>query len=155
MLKIKLVVVGSIKEKYFTEAVAEYKKRLSRFCNFEIVEVPEYLPNSNCTNEQIINAESAEILKKIDGFVVAFDLRGKEFTSEELSDIIKDCSVKGESKISFVIGGSYGMNSEVTKRANLVLRVGRATFPHQLMRVMASEQIYRAMTIINNVKYHK
>lgn len=155
MLKIKLIVVGSIKEKYFTEAVAEYKKRLSRFCGFEIIEVPEYLPNSNCTNDQIINVESAEIIKKLDGFVVAFDLRGKEFTSGELADIIKECGVKGESKISFVIGGSYGMNSEVIKRANLVLRVGKATFPHQLMRVMAAEQIYRAMTIINNVKYHK
>lgn len=155
MLKIKLIVVGSIKEKYFTEAVAEYKKRLSRFCSFEIVEVPEYLQNSNCTNEQIINAESAEIMKRLDGFVIAFDLRGKEFTSEELAGVIKDCGIKGESKISFVIGGSYGMNSEIIKRASLVLRVGKATFPHQLMRVMAAEQIYRAMTIINNVKYHK
>lgn len=155
MQMIKLLTVGTIKEKYFNEAIAEYIKRLSRFCKFEIVEVPEYLPNSRCTTEQIIEVESWNLEKKLEGYVVIFDLKGKEISSEGIAELITDCANSGNSKITFVIGGSNGISSKLLNKADMVIRFGKITFPHQLMRVVATEQIYRAMTIINNTKYHK
>ena len=155
MQKIKLVCIGSIKEKFYTDAINEYKKRLQRFCDFEIVELPEFLPPSKCNDEQIKGRESEEILKVVSGFVVVLDLNGKEISSEQLAQVIKERSITSDSKVTFVIGGSLGLSNEVVKRANLLVRAGKMTFPHQLMRVMLTEQIYRAMTINNNVKYHK
>lgn len=155
MQKIKLVCIGSIKEKFYTDAINEYKKRLQRYCDFEILELPEFLPSSKCNDEQIKGRESEEILKVVSGFVVVLDLNGKEVSSEQLAKVIKERSITSDSKVTFVIGGSLGLSNEVIKRANLLVRAGKMTFPHQLMRVMLTEQIYRAMTINNNVKYHK
>ena len=155
MQKIKLVCIGSIKEKFYTEAINEYKKRLQRYCDFEIIELPEFLPSSKCNDEQIKRREAEEISKVITGFVIVLDLNGKEISSEQLAEAIKDRAVISDSKVTFVIGGSLGLGDEVVKRADLLVRAGKMTFPHQLMRVMLTEQIYRAMTIINNVKYHK
>mgnify|MGYP001134647704 CR=1 FL=1 len=155
MQMIKLLTVGTIKEKYFNEAIAEYIKRLSCFCKFEIVEVPEYLPNSRCTTEQIVEVESWNLEKKLEGYVVIFDLKGKEISSEGIAELITNCANSGNSKITFVIGGSNGISSKLLNKADMVIRFGKITFPHQLMRVVATEQIYRAMTIINNTKYHK
>ena len=176
MQMIKLLTVGTIKEKYFNEAIAEYIKRLSRFCKFEIVEVPEYLAkarmpslgwevNSLCFSGSIclisiskisvyfINSWNLE--KKLEGYVVIFDLKGKEISSEGIAELITNCANSGNSKITFVIGGSNGISSKLLNKADMVIRFGKITFPHQLMRVVATEQIYRAMTIINNTKYHK
>lgn len=155
MQKIKLVCVGSIKEKYFVDAIAEYKKRLSKYVDFEIVELSETLLSGSVNESIVIKKESDEILKCVNGFVIAFDLNGKEISSEELAQTIKSREVFSDSKITFVIGGSLGLSDEVRKRADLLVRAGKFTFPHQLMRVFAVEQIYRAETIINNAKYHK
>ena len=155
MQKIKIVCIGTIKDKFYTDAINEYKKRLQRYCDFEITELPEFLPSSKFNDEQIKGREADEICKALSGFVVVLDLNGKEISSEELSEVIKSRSVLSDSKVTFVIGGSLGLGSEVLKRANLTIRMGKMTFPHQLVRVMLTEQIYRAETIINNVKYHK
>lgn len=156
MQKIKLICVGNIKEKYFTDAIAEYKKRLTRFCDFDIVEIKECLLTSALTEKQVIERESEEILSKISGgFTILFDLRGTEVSSEEFSDIISDRANFSDSKINLIIGGSNGVSEEVLRSANKVIRVGKMTFPHQLMRVFVTEQLYRAETIINHIKYHK
>lgn len=155
MQKIKIVCIGTIKDKFYIDAINEYKKRLQRYCDFEIIELPEFLPSSKFNDEQIKGREADEICKVLSGFVVVLDLNGKEISSEELSEVIKSRSVFSDSKVTFVIGGSLGLGSEVLKRANITIRMGKMTFPHQLVRVMLTEQIYRAETIINNVKYHK
>ena len=155
MQKIKIVCIGSIKDKFYIDAIAEYKKRLSKYCDFEIVELPEVLPLSRCNESQIKDKEAEEIVKVLTGFVVVMDLRGNKLSSEDLAELIKERAIQSDSKVTFVIGGSLGLGDEVLKRANLKIRVGKMTFPHQLMRVMLTEQIYRAETIINNVKYHK
>ena len=105
MQKIKIVCVGNIKEKYFTDAINEYKKRLQKFCDFEIVEVPEFLPLSKSNDKQIKDKEASNIIKALGGFVVALDLRGKDVSSEKLAEIIKERTMFSDSKITFVIGG--------------------------------------------------
>ncbi len=155
MQKIKIVCIGTIKDSFYVEAIDEYKKRLRKYCDFEIVELPEVLPSSKCNDAQIKEREAEEIIKALSGFVVVMDLRGVELSSEELAKVIQDRAIYSESKVTFVIGGSLGLGESVLKRADLKIRVGKMTFPHQLMRVMLTEQIYRAETIINNVKYHK
>ncbi len=156
MQKIKLICIGNVKEKYFLDAINEYTKRLSRFCDFSVVEIKECLLKGGVGEQQVINKESDEILEKMEGaFNCLFDLRGKEITSVELAEVIKKRANFSDSKINFIIGGSLGVNEEVVKKSDLIIRVGKLTFPHQLMRVLAVEQIYRAETIINNVKYHK
>ncbi len=156
MQKIKLICVGNIKENYFADAIAEYKKRLTRFCDLEIVEVKEYLLSSATTEAQVVEKESQDILSKINGgFTILFDLRGKELSSEEFADVISRRANFSDSKINILIGGSNGVSEEVAKASNLVVRVGKMTFPHQLMRVFVMEQIYRAETIMNHIKYHK
>jgi 23S rRNA (pseudouridine1915-N3)-methyltransferase len=155
MQKIKIVAVGNIKEKYFSEAIVEYKKRLSRFCDFEIVEVLEY-NKSEKISEQIIKEKEGEfILKNLTGYVIALDLGGKEVSSEDMATLIKSRSIESDSRITFVIGGSFGLSKDVLERADAKIRFGKITFPHQLIRVVLSEQVYRSFTILNNVKYHK
>lgn len=157
MQKIRLICVGNIKEKYFVDAIAEYQKRLTRFCDFKIVQIKECLLGDGMNDKMVVDRESADILKKMQdgGFNICFDLQGKEVTSLELAKVIKDRANFSDSTVNFIIGGSNGFNDEVRHNANMVIRVGKLTFPHQLMRVFAVEQIYRAETIINNVKYHK
>ena len=155
MHKINIVAVGNLKEKYWTDAVSEYKKRLSRFADVEIKEVPEFSGNSKTSLEKIKEAECAEVLKKLSGFVVAMDKDGEQLTSENFSKLIDETYAKGVKNITFVIGGSNGLTKEVIQKANKTLSFGKITFPHQLMRVVLLEQIYRAETILNNIAYHK
>lgn len=155
MLKIKLLVVGTIKEKYFVDAINEYKKRLSRFVDVEIQEVAECGKLSKTSIEEIKRVEGVEILKNLNGFVVALDKGGVQLDSEGFAKLISDASVQGSSKITFIIGGSHGLDNEVLNKVNKKLSFGKVTYPHQLMRVILLEQIYRAETILNNITYHK
>lgn len=159
-MKITLITVGKIKEKYLKDAIAEYTKRLSKYCKLEIVEVAdEKTPdNANETVENTIRSKEAErILKyvKDDAYVITLEIEGKQLTSEELADRIDKLGVKGTSHIIFIIGGSIGLGEEVLKKSNFALSFSKMTFPHQLMRVILLEQIYRSYRIINGEPYHK
>lgn len=160
MLKIDLIVLGKIKEKYLNEAIDEYKKRISRFASLNIVELkdrdkPDKL--SDAELDKIIDEESEEILTKIDeeSFVITLEIEGKLLTSEEFAEEIKNVSVRGYSKITLIIGGSNGFNKKVSSKADLKLSFGRMTMNHKLMRVVLLEQIFRCFKIINNEAYHK
>ena len=156
-MRINIVAVGKIKEKFFTDAIAEYKKRLSRFCEFNVIEVDEY-KNNKTTAEQInitINTEGERLLDKAKGYIIALDKGGKLLSSEDIAEDIKEITTYKTSEITFIIGGSHGLSKEVLIRADEKISFGKVTYPHQLMRVILSEQIYRAFTIINGVPYHK
>lgn len=159
-MKIKIVTVGKLKEKYLKDGIAEYAKRLSRFCKLEILElVYEKTPDraSDLENQQILEKEGNRILSKVAEreFVIALAIEGKQFPSEEFSSIINGITVRGFSDITFVIGGSLGLHSAVKKRANLLMSFGKLTLPHQLMRLVLVEQIYRAFMIQQGSPYHK
>lgn len=158
-MKISIVCVGKVKEKYFVDAIKEYCKRLSRYAEMNIIEVnDEKCPESLSPAEemQVKIAEGERILSKIkDGFVIALAIDGKMLKSEELAQFIQDKMVMGISHIYFVIGGSLGLSDEVLKRADYKLSFSKMTFPHQLMRVILLEQIYRAERIMKNEPYHK
>ena len=147
---IKIICVGKIKEKYFIDAIAEYKKRLGKYTPFDVIELPDY----NYDISKTIYEEGKNILSKINDrdFVVAMEISGNKMSSLELSKFIDSNISKN---ITFIIGGSYGLSSDVLKRANYKLSFSELTFPHQLFRVMLFEQIYRAFKIINNESYHK
>lgn len=150
MITIEIIAVGKIKEKYFCGAIAEYAKRLGRYCRFIVTELADY-PDT----PDEIKREGDLILPKIKGFCVALCIEGKQFSSEQLADFIAEKSVCGISRITFVIGGSRGLDDRVKNRADLKLSFSKMTFPHKLMRVILSEQLYRAFKIINNENYHK
>jgi len=152
-MKINIVCVGKIKEDFFTEAINEYKKRLSRFCTFNIIEVSEDSKQTNLALKS--EKEGKALLTKCTGVIVALDGKGKMLSSEEIASFVENKKVSGVSEISFVIGGSNGLSGEVLKRADLILSFGKITFPHQLFRVVLCEQIYRALTIIEGLPYHK
>lgn len=159
-MKITVIAVGKIKEKFFTMAIDEYAKRLSRYCKLEIIEAAdEKTPDgaSAAEEEQIKRAEGERILKSIkDGaYVTALAIEGKELSSEEFSAQIERLGVAGESHLVFVIGGSLGLHKEVLNRADFKLSFSRMTFPHQLMRVVLLEQIYRGYRIMKGEPYHK
>ena len=159
-MNIKLVVVGKLKEKYFKRGIAEYAKRLSRFCKFEIVEVPdEKAPESlsDAQMAQVMAKEGERILSKIKDreYVYALAILGKERTSEAFAAEIKQLTTYGHSDITFVIGGSLGLDSAVLKRADTQISFGKFTLPHQLMRLVLTEQIYRAFMINEGSPYHK
>lgn len=159
-MRITIVCVGKIKEKFYRDAIDEYAKRLSKYCKFEIVEVAdEKTPDkaSAVEEEQIKEKEAQRILAKIkpDSFVCTLEIAGKELSSVELADWMEKCALTGKSQIVFVIGGSLGLHSSVLNRSDFALSFSRMTFPHQLMRVILSEQVYRAFRIINNEPYHK
>ena len=159
-MKITLVTVGKIKEKYMKDAIAEYSKRLSRYCKLEIIEVAdEKTPDqaSETVEENIRTKEGERILKHIrdDMYVVTLEIGGKMLSSEELAQKIETLGIQGESSIAFVIGGSIGLGKEVLKRSDFALSFSKMTFPHQLMRVILLEQVYRSYRIINGEPYHK
>ena len=159
-MKITVVTVGKIKEKYFVDAIAEYSKRLSRYCKLEIIQVAdEKTPDgaSEALETQIKDKEGERILANIkDGsFVVALAIDGTMLDSEQLADKIEKWGVSGISQIVFVIGGSLGLSKAVLNRADYKLSFSKMTFPHQLMRVILLEQIYRSYRIIANEPYHK
>ena len=159
-MKITCVVVGKIKEKYFTDAIKEYSKRLSRYCKLEIVELAdEKTPDGASEAEEVAirEKEGERILKalKDDAYVIALAIEGKMLDSVELSQKIDRLGVSGTSHIAFVIDGSLGLAPAVMKRANYALSFSRMTFPHQLMRVVLLEQLYRSYRILKNEPYHK
>lgn len=159
-MKITIITVGKIKEKYLKDAIAEYTKRLGKYCKLEIVEVADEKTPDNASEivENGIRAKEAErILKyvKDDAYVVTLEIQGKQLTSEELADKIDKLGVQGTSHIVFIIGGSIGLGEEVLKKSNYALSFSKMTFPHQLMRVILLEQIYRSYRIIYGEPYHK
>ena len=159
-MKITLITVGKIKEKFFQDAIAEYSKRLSRYCRLEILQVAdEKTPDgaSEAVETQIKEKEGERILSNIkDGsFVVALAINGNMLDSVELAERIDKLGIGGVSQLVFVIGGSLGLSEAVLSRADYKLSFSRMTFPHQLMRVILLEQIYRSYRIIHKEPYHK
>ena len=159
-MKITILTVGKIKEKYLRDAIAEYSKRLSRYAKLEIIEVADEKTPDNASETvetNIKNKEAERLLKYIrdDAYLITLEIKGKQLTSEELAQKIDTLGVQGTSHIIFVIGGSLGLGEEVLKRSNYALSFSKMTFPHQLMRVILLEQIYRSYRIIQNEPYHK
>jgi 23S rRNA (pseudouridine1915-N3)-methyltransferase len=159
-MRITLVTVGKIKEKYLKDAIAEYSKRLGKYCKLEIIEVAdEKTPeNASTTVEDMIRQKEGErILKYIkeDAYVVALAIDGQMLSSEKLAEKIKLLGIQGTSHIAFIIGGSIGLSQEVLSRAHYQLSFSKMTFPHQLMRVILLEQVYRSYRIITGEPYHK
>lgn len=153
-MNIKLICIGKIKEKYLTDGIEEYRKRLKAFCDFEIIELKEV--NTDDINKNI-ESEGDLILnniKKTD-HVIALSIPGKNISSESFAQMIKEHYTYNSSVITFVIGGSNGLDQRVLDRSNYQLSFGKMTYPHQLMRLILLEQVYRCMMINNNHKYHK
>ncbi|MDD2215714.1 MAG: 23S rRNA (pseudouridine(1915)-N(3))-methyltransferase RlmH [Eubacteriales bacterium] len=147
-MNIQIVCVGKLKEVYWTKAIAEYSKRLSKYCNLSIDEVKE---------EREKEAEGKHILRKLKAgvIVIALDIRGKDFSSEELAEEIEQFGLEGKNEVIFIIGGSLGLSQEVLDRSDMRLSFSKMTFPHQMMRVILLEQIYRSFKIIKGEPYHK
>ena len=159
-MKITILTVGKIKEKYLRDAIAEYSKRLSRYAKLEIIEVADEKTPDNASETvetNIKNKEAERLLKYIrdDAYLITLEIKGKQLTSEELAQKIDTLGVQGTSHIIFAIGGSLGLGEEVLKRSNYALSFSKMTFPHQLMRVILLEQIYRSYRIMTNQPYHK
>lgn len=159
-MKIRLICIGKLKERFYSDAAAEFTKRLSKFCDLETLELPdEKVPEhpSPADIERVKQIECRRILDKLTQgeFVVALDPRGKQLSSEEFAKRISECMLTGKSRIVFIIGGSHGLTQEVRQRADLVLSFSSMVFSHQVFRIMLLEQIYRAFKIINGEPYHK
>ena len=151
---IKILCVGKLKEDYLTSGIKEYLKRLDAWEKVEIIEVKEYWSSDI---KKLIEVEGDYLLDKIDknDFVITLEIEGKMLTSEDLASKIDQLYTYGNSNITFVIGGSYGLSNKVKSRSSLALSFSKFTFPHQLMRLILLEQIYRAFTINNHKEYHK
>ena len=159
-MKITIITVGKIKEKYLRDAIAEYSKRLNKYCKLDILEVAdEKTPDhaSAIVEEQIRNKEGERILKllKDDAYVITLEIGGKMLDSVEFSQKLEQLGIQGKSHIIFVIGGSIGLGNEILKRSDFAISFSKMTFPHQLMRVILLEQIYRACKINAGERYHK
>ncbi|MEE1255837.1 MAG: 23S rRNA (pseudouridine(1915)-N(3))-methyltransferase RlmH [Lachnospiraceae bacterium] len=159
-MNITLITVGKIKEKYYRDAIAEYAKRLSRYCKLDIIEVAdEKTPDkaSEVVEEQIKQKEADRILKNIkdDTYCIALAIEGKKMDSVTMARHVEQLGLMGKSNLAFVIGGSLGLHKSVLQRADEKLSFSDMTFPHQLMRVILLEQIYRCYRIINGEPYHK
>ena len=159
-MKITILCVGKVKEKFYRDAIAEYSKRLSRYCKLEIIEVSDEKTSEQATQTEIYivkNKEGERLLKNIkdDAYVFCLAIDGKQLDSVELSQKMDKLMIGGKSHLVFVIGGSLGLSDDVLKRADYKLSFSKMTFPHQLMRVILLEQIYRSFRISNNEPYHK
>jgi len=159
-MNIQIICIGKLKEGYWVDAIKEYSKRLSSYCNLEITELKESrLPaNASSADEEKVKLEEGrEILKVIkDGtYVITLEILGKQLSSEALAEKIEKLGVEGKSNVAFVIGGSLGLSEDVSRRADYKLSFSKMTFPHQMMRVILLEQIYRAFKIIRHETYHK
>ena len=160
MMNVTVLCVGKLKERYWTDAVKEYSKRLSAYCSIRTEEVKEArLPDNagKAEEENVKEAEGKELLRRIknDDYVITLEIKGKMLSSEELAEKMERLSVDGKSSVVFVIGGSLGLSGEVSERADMKLSFSAMTFPHQMMRVILLEQIYRSFKINRNEKYHK
>lgn len=159
-MKITIITVGKIKEKYLRDAIAEYTKRLSKYCKLEILEVADEKTPDNASEvveDNIRQKEGERILKyvKDDAYVVTLEIGGKMLDSVEFANKIEQLGIQGKSHICFIIGGSIGLGKEVLKRSDFAISFSKMTFPHQLMRVILLEQIYRGYRIISGEPYHK
>lgn len=159
-MKISLICVGKLKEQYLTMGIMEYIKRLGRYCKLEIIELPdEKTPDkASAAMENLIKKKEGDRILKVlkeDSYCIALDIKGDALSSVELSDHMEKLFLSGKSHISYIIGGSLGLSDEVIRRSNYQLSFSKMTFPHQLMRLILIEQIYRAYRIINNEPYHK
>ena len=159
-MNITVIAIGKLKEKYWTDAVKEYSKRLGGYCNLNIIELKEspLRANPSAADEEAVKvAEGNDILSRIKptDFVITLEIKGKGLSSEQLADKIEDLAINGKSSILFIIGGSLGLSQEVSKHSNFKLSFSAMTFPHQMMRVILLEQIYRSFKIIRNEAYHK
>lgn len=159
-MNITILCIGKLKERYWTEAIAEYSKRLGKYCTLTINELKEEKAPDNPSNAEesaVKDAEGRNILRQIkkDSYVIVLAIKGKELDSESLSEKIQNLGISGKSDITFVIGGSLGLSDEVLSRADFLLSFSKLTFPHQMMRVILLEQIYRSFKIIRNETYHK
>ena len=160
MQRVTVLCVGKLKERFYADAAAEYVKRLQRYCKLEIIELPEQrLPEdpSPAEIQRALCAEGAAIREKLPkgGAVVALCIEGKPCSSEELSRRMADFGIQGRTQVTFIIGGSFGLDEDVKKQADWRLSMSPMTFPHHLARVMLLEQIYRACQIAEGTKYHK
>lgn len=158
-MKVSIICVGKIKEKFYTDAIKEYTKRMSRFADFEITEIPDERIPDNASEKEILFVKQREGKKiisrlKTQTYVISLCIEGKTLDSIELATEISNACQK-TSRIAFIIGGSLGLSDDVKKMSNLKLSFGRMTLPHQLMRVVLSEQIYRAFMINSGAVYHK
>lgn len=159
-MNISVVSVGKVKEKYLRDGIEEYRKRLTRYCNIELIEVPDEKAPENLSpreEEQVKKKEGQAILKHIkeNAYIIALAINGKQLSSEELADFISERAMNGDSSLVFVIGGSLGLSKDVLNRADYKLSFSRMTFPHQLMRMILLEQVYRGYRIIKGEPYHK
>ena len=160
MLKINIICIGKIKENYLKDAINEYVKRLSKYCNINIIEKKKKkIPNNPSEKDSLIikNKEGEKILNhlKKDSYIICLDLKGKQYTSEEFSKKLEEIPLNHSSEVSFVIGGSLGIAKDVLDIADELISFSKMTFPHQLFRVLLLEQIFRAFKISNNEAYHK
>ncbi|QIB67904.1 23S rRNA (pseudouridine(1915)-N(3))-methyltransferase RlmH [Aminipila butyrica] len=159
-MNITVVCIGKLKEKYWVSAIEEYSKRLSKYCTLSIDELKEErLPdNASAAEEEAVKlAEGRSILKRIkkEAYVISLEIQGQQLSSVKLADKIQQLGLEGKSDIVFVIGGSLGLSGEVSQRADYKLSFSSMTFPHQMMRVILLEQVYRAFKINKNESYHK
>ena len=158
-MNIKIIGIGKIKEAYLSAGIQEYSKRISKYANIEIVELPDEPLPENPSEKQIQNIQEKEaekILKHIKStdFVCSLDLTGKQLTSEEFAEKIQDITLKGFSTITFLIGGTTGLSRKLVTNSNFILSFSKLTFPHQLIRFFLTEQLFRCFKIINNERYH-
>lgn len=159
-MNIKIITVGKIKEKYIQEGIKEYSKRLSRYCILDIIEIDDEKAPENLSDKEmdiVKQKEGERILAKIpqNSFVIALAIEGKQLSSEDLSEKMSDVMVQGINDITFIIGGSLGLSPDVLNRSDFKLSFSKMTFPHQLMRLILLEQVYRSWRIMKNEPYHK
>ena len=160
MININFIVLGKLKEKYMKEFSAEYEKRLSGYCKLTVTELEPVKLSDNPSEQEIKNAlnkETQMIKAKIpkNSFVFSMCIEGKQMSSEELSKKLEDIALSGKNNITFIIGSSFGLSDEIKQMSDNKLSMSKMTFPHKLARIMLTEQVYRALSITNNAKYHK
>lgn len=159
-MNINIIAVGKIKEKYTRDGIREFQKRLSRYCNLKIIEIDDEKAPENLSQrdrELVKDKEGKKILSKIpqNSHIISLEIEGRQLSSEELSKKMEDLMIDGINDITFIVGGSLGLSSEVRNRANFKLSFSNMTFPHQLMRLILLEQIYRGFRIMKGEPYHK
>lgn len=159
-MNIKIIAVGKIKEKYIQDGIKEYSKRLSRYCSLEIIEIDDEKAPENLSDKEmeiVKQKEGERILSKVpqNSYVIALVIEGKQLSSEDLAKKMQDLMIDGQSDVCFIIGGSLGLSDEVMARSNFKLSFSKMTFPHQMMRMILLEQVYRGWRIIKGEPYHK
>jgi len=153
VINLNVVCVGNLKDKFFNDAQKEYVKRLNKFCTISIIELNECTKSTDV--KTILKTEALEVDKHLKGYIVVLDILGQSFTSNEWAKKIESITVQGNSYITLIIGGSYGLDDSIKEKANLKLSFSAFTFPHRLVRIILLEQMYRAFCILNNITYHK